>query len=246
MNNGRRHSIKVKEKARRLRTSGLTHREIRRELGVSLGSLSLWVKDIQLTPDKKRSIELRRNKPSISQLKIETARKNFSKFWKPHSSDEELINRIRDFYSKAGRIPLKREFNNIYREYLKRFGGWNKAIELAGFKPHKTIFAKKHVAKDGHVCDSVAEKIIDDWFFKNKIVHRRNVHYPNSKMTADFVVGSLWIKYFGLAGEIKSYDKYAEKKRFLCKSCNLKLVEIYPRDLFSNNFSKIILDQISG
>jgi hypothetical protein len=53
----------------------------------------------------------------------------------------------------------------MYREYQQRFGSWNNAIRLAGFEPNSVIFSKKFLAKDGHVCDSYAEKIIDDWLF---------------------------------------------------------------------------------
>ncbi|GAI04393.1 unnamed protein product, partial [marine sediment metagenome] len=96
------------------------------------------------------------------------ARINLSRYWKKPYSKKHLITKIRKFYFKNGRIPLKREFN-MYREYQQRFGSWNNAIKLAGFKPNQVIFSKKFIAKDGHICDSYAEQIIDDWLFKYKI-----------------------------------------------------------------------------
>ena len=77
-------------------------------------------------------------------------------------TNQELILRIKRFNKKHGRIPLKREFNSTYILYLKRFGGWNNAVRIAGFNPNPVFFAKKFIALDGHVCDSFAEKIIDD------------------------------------------------------------------------------------
>jgi predicted nucleic acid-binding Zn ribbon protein len=153
----------------------------------------------------------------------------------------QIINEIKKFYEKTGRIPLKREFHH-YNAARNRFGSWNKAIEAAGFNPNPVIFTKKFIAKDGHICDSFAEKIIDDWLFERKIKHERNVSYPgNKKLTADFVIKNNWIEFFGLSGEIKDYDKFIKKKRALSKKYKLRLIEIYPKDLFPvNHLSGII------
>lgn len=98
------------------------------------------------------------------------------------------------------------------------------------------MFAKKWIANDGHKCDSLAEKIIDDWLFARKIVHKRTVPYPeNQSFTADFVVGNIWIEFFGLFGEHKRYDELRRMKLDLTKKHNLKLIEIYPNQLFPVN-----------
>jgi hypothetical protein len=44
----------------------------------------------------------------------------------------------------------------------------------------KSQIGKKYIAKDGHKCDSFAEKIIDDWLYSNNVEHQRNIPYPNS------------------------------------------------------------------
>ncbi len=116
------------------------------------------------------------------------------------------------------------------------FGTWNKAIELAGFSPNPILFSKKHTALDGHICDSFAEKIIDDWLHERKIIHKRSVPYPKSeKMTCDFVVGDYFIEFFGLDGYHRGYMKQAEKKRRLAKKLKLKFIGLKPSDLFPKN-----------
>jgi len=152
---------------------------------------------------------------------------------------KQIINEIKEFYKKNGRIPLKREYNNRYRATRRHFGTWNKAIEAAGFKSNPVMFAKKFIANDGHKCDSLAEKIIDDWLYARKIKHRINVPYSgntsNPPLTADFVVENLWIEFFGLNGEHVKYDLNRKKKLKLVKTHYLNLIEIYPQDLLPEN-----------
>lgn len=116
------------------------------------------------------------------------------------------------FYGQNGRIPFKHELPH-YRSIRNQFGTWNKAIKAAGFSPNPVMFAKKYIANDGHKCDSLAEKIIDDWLHKRNIFHERSVKYPgNYGLTVDFLVKTL--------------------KKKIAKKHKLNLVEIYPEDLF--------------
>jgi hypothetical protein len=149
----------------------------------------------------------------------------------PKISKNQIIKEIKEFYKNNGRIPLKRESHH-YVAARDRFGTWNKAIKAAGLKPHQVLFAKKYVANDGHKCDSLAEKIIDDWLTARKIAHQKNVSYPNSKYTVDFKVKDIFIEFFGLHGELKVYDKNMQKKLDIIQNNNIKLISIYPKDLF--------------
>jgi len=250
MNNGRRYNIETRRKVRDLRKNGLTHREIAKEVGVSSGTACLWTKGIILTEIQKKAINDRINKgcfiPSfmLTRKEREERRNRALKYLVPYQfknkyTKKMLIGKIVNFYKKNGRIPLKREFN-MYGEYKKRFGSWNNAIKLAGFEPNQVIFSKKFTAKDGHICDSFAEKIIDDWLNKNKISHEKNYPYPNGKMTADFAVNNIRIEYFGLQGLNKNYDRIIKIKQKLCGERNLKLIGIYPSDLFSKNFKNCL------
>jgi len=155
---------------------------------------------------------------------------------------EEVLNEIRAFYKLQERIPIKKERPGLARRAQAVFGTWNKAIKTAGFEPNPVIFSKKFIAKDGHICDSLAEKIIDDWLTSRKIKHTRSVPYPeDKKLTVDFVIRNNWIEFLGLNGVIRRYDKLVEKKRRLCRKYKLSLIEIYPKDLFPvNHLSEII------
>lgn len=242
--NGARHSLWIKEKTVALRQEGRTHREIVKELGISLGSAGLWTKGIALSREQKIAIQRRHNKHIFTPKE----RKLISERLKPFQyqlqyRNEDLIDKIRKFYAENGRIPLKREFNS-FRIFRERFGSWNNAIKLAGFESNQVIFSKKFIAKDGHICDSFAEKIVDDWLSYYCIKHERNFPYKNTKMTADFRVGNFLIEYFGLAGEMESYDQLIQKKRTLARDKRMKLIEIYPKDLFSKAY-KAFLRKIS-
>jgi hypothetical protein len=147
-------------------------------------------------------------------------------------SKKEVINFIKDFFNKTGRIPFKREHIHVHAA-RSRFGNWNNAIKAAGFDPNPVMFANKHLAKDGHKCDSFSEKIIDDWLFENKIKHKKNISYPGNKgFTCDFVIGNQWVEFFGLHGEHKRYDDLRRRKLNLVKKYNLDFIDIYPKDIF--------------
>lgn len=159
-------------------------------------------------------------------------------------TEQEIITEIKEFYKNNGRIPLKREYLHA-KAARARFGSWNKAIKAAGFGTNPIMFAKKHIAFDGHKCDSFAEFIIDNWFSQNKISHQIHVSYPNSPMSADFLIGNVRIEFVGLEGEVKKYDQLLKRKRALIKRQNLKVIEIYPKDLFpKNKLSKILTGMI--
>jgi len=77
--------------------------------------------------------------------------------WPRLISKEQIINEIRSFYKQNGRIPLKSEYHH-HSAGRRKFGTWNNAIKASGFLPNPVLFAHKHIAKDGHKCDSLAEK----------------------------------------------------------------------------------------
>ena len=154
-------------------------------------------------------------------------------------TSEIIIGQIQGFYKHNGRIPFKQEFHH-YKAARCRFGTWNNAVKAAGFNPNPVKFAKKYIANDGHHCDSLAEKIIDDWLYARKIPHLRSFPYGQNRMTADFKVNDIFIEFLGLTGELESYDKLADRKKKLWKRQKLNVISIYPQHLFP----KSRLDQI--
>lgn len=225
----------------------MTHREIAKELEISTGTAHEWTKGISLSQKQKVAVYNRiadrawtpARRAALS--KTSNIRLAPYRLLRKHTS-EELLKKIVDFYENNGRIPLKREFN-MYREYKRELGGWNRAIRMAGFNTNPELFAHKFKSKDGHSCDSFTEKIIDDWLLDNRIAHKRNWRYGDTKMTADFFLGpDIVLEFFGLAGVQRKYDVIISRKRKFCKYFKLRLLEIYPKDLFPNNLLSERLD----
>ena len=156
----------------------------------------------------------------------------------------KILGLIKNFHKRYGRIPLKREVPHYYAA-RSRFGTWNNAIKSAGFDTNPVMFANTHTANDGHKCDSLSEKIIDDWLFAKKIEHKINVPYPGSSgYTVDFLIKDWWIEFFGLSGGCRKYDKIVNKKFDLVKIHKLKFIEIYPRHLFPKNNLAVVLSNM--
>lgn len=155
-------------------------------------------------------------------------------------SKEILTKQILHFYEIHKRIPIKKELPQA-KTIRRYFGTWNKCIIAAGFEPNTTMFSKRFKALDGHMCDSLSEKVIDDWLFQKQIPHEIHVPYNINKMTADFKINDVWIEFFGLEGRLLSYDKTMLFKRKLWKEKGLKVIEIFPHDLFPKNKLSTIL-----
>ena len=171
--------------------------------------------------------------------------------WTVNSANNEeyreiIIDKIKEFYKTNGRIPFKQEMWGIYNAVRRIFGTWNNAIIIAGFKPNPVKFANKHIADDGHKCDSLAEKIIDDWLLEKKIKHKTKVPYYHNNMTADFKIGNIYVEFFGLQGQVEKYDKLVMEKEKFWKEKNLKVIKIYPNDLFPKNNLERIFSAIIG
>lgn len=132
----------------------------------------------------------------------------------------------------------------IYRTARDLFGTWNNAIKASGLEPNPVLFSERQIANDGHICDSMAEKIIDDWLSVKKIPHKRNIRYPDSPYTADFSINGKLVEFFGLTGEIKGYDEITAAKRKICAKLNIPLIEIYPHDLFPTKKLSLISNKI--
>jgi len=149
---------------------------------------------------------------------------------------KRVIKAIKNFVITKKRLPFKCELNPFYRPARIAFGTWNNAVKAAGFNPNQLKFTHKYIANDKHVCDSLAEKIIDDWLYAREIKHQRDVYYPGQKrFKTDFKIGNYWFEFFGLEGQLKRYDELKKKKLHLIKKLNLKLIKIYPHDLFPKN-----------
>lgn len=149
---------------------------------------------------------------------------------------DQVTDKIKIFVKTNGRIPTRNELGYLNRLARRFFGTWNEAVKAAGFKANAVRFANHFIANDGHPCDSLSEKIVDDWLFARRIPHQVKVKYPwNNGMTADFKVGEYYIELFGLTGQLKKYDQLMKIKVQKIKELNLKLISIYLSDIFPKN-----------
>jgi hypothetical protein len=117
------------------------------------------------------------------------------------------------------------------------FGSWFNALVQAGVleeEVRRTTRGVHCLAKDGHVCLSLGEKTIDDFLFRNRIKHEKEVSYPEGNFKADFVVDGIFIEYFGLKGNAE-YDAKSRLKDKLCMKHGIKLIRLYPADLANIN-----------
>jgi len=158
---------------------------------------------------------------------------------------EKLLGIIRNAVQELGRVPAKRELEEIDKACRNFFGSWNSAIIAAGFKPNRSHSQRMYRrtrtrALDGHLCDSISEALVDNWLAKNNISHERDVSYPKTNHKADwaiFVGGrQVFIEYFGLANDSPRYDRAVRRKKELCRKHKLTLVAIYPQDIYPKKY----------
>lgn len=225
--------------AKKLRLKGLSHRQISRILGIGLGSAVIFTKEINLTPDQHN--KLMKNTGIFRYPKEQKAKWSSvgSNNWlsRIRHTRDGLLEEIKNFYKANGRIPSKREFYSHWQAFYRVFGKWNNAIKEAGFTPNTEKFTHKYVARDGHICDSLSEKIIDNWLSSKKLPHEHGAYYPGqTKFKSDFVVNNkFWIEFPGLLGQLGSYDKLYQQKRKLAFRLGMKIIEIAPSDIFPKN-----------
>lgn len=121
------------------------------------------------------------------------------------------------------------------RRVKELFGSWLKALieaEILEDGARPTSRGTQCLARDGHVCLSLAEKTIDDFLFSRGIPHEKETRYPEGNFRTDFTVKGIFIEYFGLVGDAE-YEAKMKVKQSLCRKHNVELISIYPQDLSS-------------
>lgn len=227
------------KRARELRVKGHSHRQIAKDLNISLGTAVIFTKDIKIT--WRQHVALMKNTGIFRHAHEDRSKWSArgSANWLSHIkySRETLLKMIIDFYNQNQRIPTKREFYSHWQAYRRVFGNWNGAIIEAGYMPNSERFTRKVIANDGHVCDSLAEKIIDDWLHRRKISHICHIYYPgqNKFRTDFFVKNKYWVEFLGLHNQLESYDRVYQKKLEVARKNGIKIIELYPQDLFPRN-----------
>ena len=138
-------------------------------------------------------------------------------------------------FSKEERLLILRVLKRrpTVERVKELFGSWFEALIEAGVLESGTQRMGRGIrciAKDGHVCLSLGEKVVDDVLYTFGIPHDKEPRYPEGNFRADFAVGGVFIEYFGLAGNT-DYDARRELKERICKEHGIRLIAIYPGDV---------------
>lgn len=148
-------------------------------------------------------------------------------------------------------INLTKQMHKMptFGELSKSCGSWFKLLIASGILPEgtrKMKYGTMVLAKDGHECLSIAEKVIDDLLYANDIPHEREPHYPDSNYRADWLIKqngfNILIEFFGLYGE-SNYNKRMKEKLEYASTKGIKVISFLPKDLnnLHDSFSYKIL-----
>jgi hypothetical protein len=142
-------------------------------------------------------------------------------------------------------VTLTQEMQKMrsFQELSKCCGSWFKLLVASGVLPEgsrKMKYGTMVLAKDGHLCLSLAEKQIDDLLYSAGIEHEREPFYPDSNLRADWLltVGDekIFIELFGLYGE-KNYTKRMTEKLEYAKAKGIRVISFLPKDMNNLNHS---------
>lgn len=143
------------------------------------------------------------------------------------------VDRVSALAKAMGEMPPRRCYDAV-------FGSWLEALHAAGILegPYRQTSRGVHcIARDGHLCHSLAEKMIDDWLSDHGVPHEREPKYPRhadlnprGALRADWKVGEKYIEYFGLAGD-GEYDRKMAAKVELARNLDLELIPLFQHQL---------------
>lgn len=182
----------------------------------------------------------------------------YNAYWEKNSApfDEMIYSYVRRLTSIIQRIPSQNFGDNCRDlwgyttgqrlEILKTlkekdclqlvnrlYGSWFTLLVKSGVLDDGAIKMPRGIkclALDGHVCFSLGEKTIDDFLYVYNIPHEKEPKYPEGNFRADFLVNSVFVEYFGLAGNAE-YDAKIENKKKLCCEHGIELISLFPNDL---------------
>ncbi|WP_337287889.1 hypothetical protein [Candidatus Methylomirabilis sp.] len=123
-----------------------------------------------------------------------------------------------------------------------KWKSWFKALAASGVLPDGVLATSRGVrclARDGHECHSLDEQQVDDWLTAHNVPHDREPPYPEhpllnprGRRRADWLVGDVFVEYFGLSGE-QTYDRKTDDKVMLARELGIDMLPIYPSDMMS-------------
>lgn len=167
----------------------------------------------------------------------------------------DMIKDLIALSNKLGRTPIHSELlkNGLaslptYRVY---FGNYTNACIAAGLLPN---FSKIGVGRKGvylssknDICYSLSELIITEFFIENNFDYKKEFYYYKlikddacGKKESDWLLNkNILVEFWGFP-ENKDYYKKMEQKRLICKNNNVRLIELYKKDI--NDLEKIFFE----
>lgn len=128
-----------------------------------------------------------------------------------------------------------------------RFGSFFQLLVKSGLLPEGSRRMRLGTlvkAKDGDMCFSLSEREIDNWFYKNGIIHAKEVKYPKSNMRCDWEIFKdgkrYFVEYFGLMN-IKAYQEKTILKKHLAESNGITFIGIAPECNWESLLASIFL-----
>lgn len=133
--------------------------------------------------------------------------------------------------------------------YEKTFGSWFQMLLRIGLLEEGTRHSSRGIrciARDGHECNSLAEKTIDDWLYSHNIDHEKEPLYPYhfrlnpSKMRADWKVQDILVEFAGMMDE-PDYAAKMRAKQEIAEEFGISLIILEPKDILDLDLKLTIL-----
>ena len=130
-------------------------------------------------------------------------------------------------------------FNSTHPPYIINYQQGQKIVEelnRLNNLPQKEEFLPpgQYKAEDGHIVKSKGELIIDNWLYRNGIIHanEHRIQRDNDYLMTDFYLSksNVYIEFWGLINDTAYKQRKEEKIKFYRRH-NLNLIELFPRDL---------------
>ena len=143
--------------------------------------------------------------------------------------DEATVRRLAPFDGPFPRYKLTDSEGTALLQEFKRSGNLPRAkLDDIRFE------AGKYRAEDGHWVQSQGELLIDNWLYWNGLLHAYayQLEKLGVSMECDFCLpeNDIYLEYWGLIGK-PDYDQRRKRKLNVYREANLKLVEVFPKDL---------------
>lgn len=163
--------------------------------------------------------------------------------WSTLLSNDELISMLVDFSKQLGITPTQNDLDNCEdmpgsSVYIARFGTFLNAVTQAGLKPRSSksplITPNGNYALSGYEYRFLLMLEKYNIEFEKEVYYRDYIENFDRQYRFDFKIKiggeEYFIEIFGIDGDEK-YDARKVEKKKLCKDNNIKLIDLYGKDL---------------